>query len=87
MRDDLSVTGTYHVVIDDTSWPPTARGTIRFHDRPHQVHRALAVEPVLICFDGRTELEIEVVVYAPGASLLSFTCRDAAALLDTLSAT
>jgi hypothetical protein len=81
IREDLAVSGSYHVVIDETAQPPTARGTARMLDRPHLVHRALGVERVLLCFDGHAEVEVEVTVYVPGASFFAFLCRDATAVL------
>ena len=81
IRGDVAVSGSFHLMIDETSTPPSARGTARIFDRPHEVHRALAVERVLLCLDGHVEIEVEVTVYVPGASFFAFICRDVSALL------
>ena len=81
VRSDVAVTGNYHLAIDETVTPPTARGTARMFDSPHQIHRALAVESVLLCFDGHAELEVEITVFVPGASFFAFVCHDASALI------
>jgi hypothetical protein len=85
VRGDVAITGSYHLVIDETATPASARGTARIFDRPHQVHRALAVERILLCFDGHAEVEVEVTVYVPGASFFAFVCRDASPLLTASS--
>ena len=85
VRGGVAISGSFHLVIDETKTPPSARGTARIFDRPHQIHKALAVERVLLCFDGQVEVEVEVTVYVPGASFFAFVCRDASALLTSSS--
>ena len=85
IREDVTVSGTYLLAIEDDRTPPTARGTARFFDNAHLIHRALAVERVLLCIDGSAEIEVSITVFVPGESFIAFTCADVSVLLSPRS--